>query len=435
MRNLLLPLLLLSALVSYAEETKRAQAAFALVKWTHSSGVEVYHYPIAGLPIIDLSIILDAGSVRASAGKEGISSLTASLLDAGTESMDENAFAERLAFTGAQIDADSDRDKMVISLRTLSDEKPKGDALALFAEMVRSPAFPEEVLQREAKRSIANLKQSLTEPGTIVQRRFRASLFAGHPYGRLATEESLAGITREDIVRHYVESLALSRMKFAFVGDIGREEADDIVSRITDGLAKGEPPPPLGDASEPAEAAVQHVAHPSAQSHIMIGQLGLKRNDPDYFKLHLGAEVLGGGMASRLFEEVRIKRGLAYSVYSHFSPTKARGEFVMSAQTSNERREEALSIMRETLARFLDEGPTEQELLRAKESWNKGFALRLDSNRKIMGYVEVIAYYGLPLDYPGYAQSEIAHISPEDVRDAFRRRIDMDRLVQVVVGA
>jgi len=431
-RRLLPPLIALAATAAHVAD---AAEGFKVERWTHPSGVDVFFYPVGELPILDVSVILDAGNARDPEGKEGLAALTANLLSAGAGDLDENAFAERLAFTGGFIGAESDRDKMVVSLRTLSDERPKEDALELLRLMLREPAFPEDALVRERDRSIASLKQSLTEPGTIVSRNFRTLMFGDHPYGRLVTEESIGAVSREDLVAKHRESMVLSRIKFAFVGDTTREEIDRIVGRITDGLDAGEPLAPLSDPSAPEGEATRKVEHPSAQSHIIIGHLGLKRGDPDYFALHLGAEVLGGGMASRLFEEVREKRGLAYSVYSYFNPTWARGEFVMNAQTSNERRDEALQVMRETFEKFIDEGPDEAELNRAKESWRKGFALRLDSNRKIMGYVEVIAFYGLPLDYPDYARGQVAQLSADDVKDAFRRRIRPDRLLQVVVGS
>ncbi len=417
------------------EPVERAEAAFEAQKWVHDAGVEIYFYPVPDLPIIDASIILDAGSARDPDGKEGLSELAATLLSAGTATLDEDEFAEQLAFTGADIDANVDRDKMIISIRTLSDTKPRKRAFELFRMMVREPVFPKDILEREVKRLVLGLKQSLTEPGPVVRRGFKSALFADHPYGKLITEDSLVSITQANVADLYTENFVRKRMKFAFVGDISREEINAMVDSLLDGLKAGTPASPIPDRNETPGGVTRRIKHPSVQSHIVIGALGLKRGDPDYFKLHLGAETLGGGMTSRLFREVREERGLAYSVSSHFNPTGARGEFVMSAQTSNEQADRTRQVMIDTLRRFIEEGPTEEELDRAKETWKKGFALRLDSNRKIMGYMEVIAHYGLPLNYPAYAASEIGRISAKDVQTAFRERISLDRLVEVVVGS
>lgn len=436
-RGLARTLALMSAHValSAAPTAQEAEAAFSAQRWTHDSGIEVYYYPVDDLPIVDASLILDTGSARDPAGKEGLASLAAGLASAGAGDLDENAIAEEIARIGAEFDVDVDRDMTVLSMRVLADAPLRDRAMGLLAMMVREPTFPEDVLGRRVTQRTARLRQSLTEPETIVRRNFRAALFGDHPYGKLVTEESLAAITRDDVTAHHRANTVRARMRLAVVGDVSREEADRIASLLTDGIPGGEPAAPIADPAAPAEPDALEVEHPSAQSHIMVGHLGLKRNDPDYFALQLGSEILGGGMTSRLFEEVREKRGLAYSVYSYFAPTGALGEFVMGAQTSREQAPEVRKIMVDTLRRLIEEGPDEQELANAKESWRKGFALRLDSNRRVMSYMEVIAHYGLPLDYPDHAAREIGKIGAEDVRDALRRRIDPSALSVVVVGA
>jgi zinc protease len=178
------------------------------------------------------------------------------------------------------------------------------------------------------------------------------------------------------------------------------------------------------------------IAHPATQAHIVIGQPGIRRKDPDYFPLWLGNYVLGGGgFSSRLSEEIRQKRGFAYSTYSYFNPLRQEGPFQIGLQTKKEQSEEALKVAREVLARFVADGPTQQELDNAKQNVIGGFPLRIDSNRKILGYLSIIGFYELPLNYLDEFPAKIEAVTLAEVKDAWRRRVRPDRMVTVVVGS
>jgi len=178
------------------------------------------------------------------------------------------------------------------------------------------------------------------------------------------------------------------------------------------------------------------IAHPATQSHILIGQPGITRDDPDYFPLYVGNYILGGGgFASRLIEEVRQKRGLVYSVYSYFLPLQQRGPFQIGLQTKREQADEALAVVRKTLNNFIAKGPTEDELKKAKQNIVGGFPLRLDSNKKILDYLTVIGYYRLPLTYLDDFSGKVERVTVAQIRDAFTRRIQPDNMATVVVGA
>jgi zinc protease len=174
---------------------------------------------------------------------------------------------------------------------------------------------------------------------------------------------------------------------------------------------------------------------PSSQTHIYIGQPGMARHDPDYFALYVGNHVLGGsGLVSILGEEVRNKRGLSYSVYSYFVPMRAPGPFLMSAQTKNDQATEALTVMRDTLRRYRLEGPTPEELDAAKRNITGGFPLDIASNRKIVQYIAMMGFYDYPLDWLDTLVPKVEAVTMEQVRDAFARRLQPDRLAAVVVG-
>jgi len=221
------------------------------------------------------------------------------------------------------------------------------------------------------------------------------------------------------------------------VGRITRAQAEEIAEELTRGLpeASGKEPelPPVDPL---AQAATRTVPHPAAQAHIVIGSPGVARADPDYIALYVGNFVLGGGgFVSRITEEVRQKRGLAYSASSYFYPLLRKGPFVISMQTRSDQAGEALKVARATLAAFMKNGPTAEELEGAKRNIVDGFPLRIDSNRKILGYLSVIGFYDLPLTYLDDFTHNIDKVTIAQIRDAFKRHIDPQAMATVIVGA
>ena len=177
------------------------------------------------------------------------------------------------------------------------------------------------------------------------------------------------------------------------------------------------------------------IPFPSTQAHVMIGQPGDKRGDKDYFPLYLGNHGLGGsGFTSRLMKEVRVKRGLSYSVYSYFIPMQENGPFMMGLQTKLSQTDEAIKVAREVLAKFQKEGPSEEELKASKLNIIGGFPLRTASNKDIIGYIAMIGFYGLPLDYLNTFTDTVAGINRDQVVDAFKRRVHPDKMLTVIVG-
>ncbi len=414
------------------------QAAFAGPKidfWTTSSGARVYFVENHALPILDVQVDFPAGSARDPEGMSGLASLVHSLLELGTEALDEMQIADKLADVGAQISGGVELDRASVSLRTLSAVDKRDAALAVYHAVLSSPRFPTEVLERERARKIAALKESLTRPGVIASRAFWASLYPGHVYGRAATPESLAAITSDDLEQFYRRHYRASSAVVTLVGDLNRSEAERIAQTLTAGLPSGKAtsrfePLPIPRSGE------QRLAHPAAQAHVLLGLPALKRGDPDFFALQVGNYTLGGGgFVSRLMREVREKRGFAYSVYSYFMPLEHRGPFQIGLQTKKEQADEALSVARDVLTGFLADGPTEEELVAAKQNLAGSFPLRLDSNRKILDHVAVIGFYDLPLDYLDTYVANVEKVTAEDVRAAFLRHVRLEHLVTVVVGS
>ena len=177
------------------------------------------------------------------------------------------------------------------------------------------------------------------------------------------------------------------------------------------------------------------VDHPAQQAHIQLGLPTLRRGDPDYFPLLVGNYILGGGgFVSRLMQEVREKRGYAYSVYSYFQPQRERGPFQIGLQTKREQARDALKVVEEVLAGFLANGPTEAELKAARRNLADGFPLRIDSNRKLIEYLSVIGFYGLPLDYIDASPRQVEAVTVADIRAAFARHVRPEHMVTVIVA-
>jgi zinc protease len=246
----------------------------------------------------------------------------------------------------------------------------------------------------------------------------------------------VAGLKRQDLAEFYQRHYARSRAVVAIMGDLSRAEAEALAETLTRDLPQGGAAALLPPVTSPEQARSERIPHPASQAHILLGTTGISRADPDYFPLWVGNYILGGGgFVSRLTEEVRQKRGYAYSVYSYFMPLKERGPFQIGLQTKKEQAADALEVVRTTLAEFIAKGPTDKELKAAKDNIIGGFPLRIDSNRKIHEYLAVIGFYGLPLSYLDEFPKNVEKVTAAQIRDAFRRRIDPGRMVTVVVGA
>jgi len=424
----------LTVLLSPLASFHAAAAGPDIQHWNTATGTRVYFVESHALPLVDIQVSFPAGSAFDPQDSAGVASLTRGLLDAGADGLDEQEIAERIADTGARIGGGADMDQATLSVRTLSSATERDAAIALAARLLAKPSFPAEVLERERARSIAGLREALTRPDTLAARRFMETIYGTHPYGRSTTVESLQRITREQLQTFHRTYYTASSAAVTVVGDVSRDQADAIAKRLTEGLPAGTPAAPLAQPQLPARAT-EHITHPSAQAHILLGMPGMSRDDPDYFPLLVGNYVLGGGgFVSRLTKEVREKRGFAYSVSSYFQPQRVAGPFEIGLQTRGSQAQEALQVTQAVLDEFVAKGPTAAELKAARDNIVNGFGLRLDSNRKILDHVAMIGFYQLPLDWLETYPKRVAAVTPEAVRDAFARRVRAENLVTVIAG-
>ena len=412
-----------------------AHAVLPIEHWTTSRGTRVYFVRADAIPMLDVNVDFDAGERHDPPGRPGVASMTAAMLARGVEGLDEAALAERFADPGASRGGGAGDDRASVSLRTLSSPRERDAAIGLLARIVSTPTFPGPLLERERERTIQGLRESLVRPESIAQRTFSSLLYPTHPYGAQITPESVAAIGRDDLVAFHRARYGAGSAVVSMIGAITRAEAQAIAERLTRDLPEGAPAPAL-PAVEAPPAVERRIAHPATQSHILVGAPAMARDDPDFFPLFVGNYVLGGGgFVSRLTTEVREKRGLSYSVYSYFAPMAQPGPFTVGLQTAKAQTDDALKVVRETLARYVADGPTEDELKAAKQNLVGGFALRIDTNRKILDNLANIGWYRLPLDYLERWTDRVEAVTVAQVRDAFRKAVRPDRMVTVVVGA
>lgn len=423
-----------------------ALAAIPITHWTQPSGARIYLVESPAIQMVDVKIDFDAGGRRDPAEKAGLASVTASqstlgvLAVKGQPALDENGLGEAWADLGASFGGNATSDRMSFSFRSLTfpDILPK--VIALAARQLGEPSFAPDIWERNRQRLVASIKEANTQPATLANRAFAKAVYGAHPYGFDVNEATLAKITVDDMKALYARAVLPCRAVVSIVGAVTRAQADAMVTELMSRAPAATPAdcaawPNVPEVASLTQAKDERIAFDSAQAHVLIGQPGYKRDDPDFFALTVGNYVLGGGdFVSRLTNEVREKRGLSYSVYSYFSPALHAGAFTIGLQTRPDQVNQALQVSREVLAKFVADGPTASELKAAKGFLIGGFALRIDTNAKLLDNVSNIAWNKLPLDYLDTWTKAVEKITLADVKAAFARKLQPANMVTVVVG-
>jgi len=423
-----------------------AFAALPIQTWRQPNGAQVFFVESRSIPMVDVQVDMDGGSRRDPAGKAGLASVSASLtsrgiLPSGNEpALDENQLGEAWADLGAGFGGDASSDRMSFGLRSLTDPALLQRAVTLASRQLGEPAFPPDIWNRDRQRIEAAIREADTKPATVASKAFQKLVYGSHPYGYEPAAATLDAISVDDIRSFYREHVLPCRAKVSIVGNLDRAQADALVTRLFSRLPQGTgtcpPLPPVAEVAPLAAPAVQAIPFQSAQAHVLIGQPGFKRSDPDYFPLLVGNYILGGsGLVSRLSTEVREKRGLTYSTYSYFSPGLHAGAFTVGLQTRPDQAAQAISVAKDVVAQFVASGPTADELKAAKDNLIGGFPLRIDSNRKLLDNIANIAWNNLPLDYLDTWTAQVAKVTAQDVRAAMARKVQPGRMVTVTVGA
>jgi len=377
--------------------------------------------------------------------QSGLAALTAAMLTRGISwqsgTLNEAQQADAIAELGASISASASGERTIVRARSLSKPELFNPLLQLLVASVSKPIFDQSILMREKQRVSSAIQEGDTKPEVVLQKRFRQAVFGNYPLARSSSIESIAAIQEGDLKRFHQDFYRQDRVIVNLVGNIDHAGAKQIAEQIIGALpAKGPTipvlPPLERSPIEPESQRVIRIPFQTQQTHIAMGMTAIPRDNPDYFPLLVGNYVLGGGgFVSRLVGEVRDKRGFAYSVFSYFQPGRDTGTFEAGLQTRNDQADQALKVLQETVARFIEDGPSEAELAAAKANLINGYPLRLDSNRKLLDNLSAITWNQLPLNTLDIWTQHVAAVRKDDVRNAFKRHLDMRRMISVLVGS
>lgn len=413
-----------------------ADAIPDIKKWQTVNGAKVLYVPSMGLPMVDIRVVFDAGSARDN-GISGLAALTNGLLAEGAGGQSAQELAESFESVGAEFENDSLRDMAIVGVRTLTEKEYLDKAVTTLTMLMTRPDFKQKEFERELARMKVAVDARKQSPASIAEEAFYRAVYGDHPYAEPSggTEESLERLSLDDIRAFYQQYYVAKNAVIVIVGAMDESQAREISNTLSTGLTAGEKPLPLPKVPHLTDEQIIHIEYPSKQSHIFVGQPGMRRGDEDYFALYIGNHPFGGsGFASRLVETIREQRGLAYSVYSYFSPMREDGPFMMGMQTRADQTDEAVSLLKSELVKYIKEGPGEQELKDSISNVTGSFPLDLDGNSKLLGYLAMIGFYDLPEDYLHTFIANVEAVSRKDIKEALKRRIDADKMVTVIVG-
>lgn len=427
--GLLVLCLVIASAAAHATEVKEV---------TTSGGLKAWLVEEHALPLIAIKVAFrDSGYAYDAPGKEGRSNMTAALLTEGAGGMDSRAFNEALENHAIQLNTGSDDDILSVTMETLSEHKDT--AFSYLGLVLTQPRFDEASIERTRRQSLSLLVQQEQEPGYQLTRKRQKLLFGDHPYAhaQLGLEHTIKTLNRDDLKDFAQRYLTKENVIISVVGDITPQELSTLLDRSLSGLpATYNPDAKVPDIAIPQGGAPEVIDFNIPQTMVSFAAPGLKRSDPDYFSAYVLNQILGGGgsLTSRLGVEIREKRGLSYSVYSYLNPMAHAATWEGGFATRNDQAGDAVNVLRDTLKRFVKEGPTEKELADAKRYLTGSFVLNLDSNSEIANFLTSMQLNHLGVDYLKRRNSLVEAITAKDVHDIAKRLIDPEKLTIVMIG-
>ena len=433
-KNIVL-LFFISSLLGICLQEQDIYAMPPVRKITLPNGLVVLHSEDHSLPFVTLELLIDAGSRRDPPEQEGLANLTAEGLLLGTSGHTVAVINEELDFMGASLSASSGRDYATLSLRVL--KKDLDRALSLFMEVLTQPAFPDDEIKREVVKTLAALQAEEDQPGEVAGKAFQKALFLTSPYGHpaIGTRESLPRMGRDAVFNFYKTYYYPNNCILAVVGDVSPEEVKQRLLPRFETMVPAEIPTESFNLTFAKDPETITINREITQANIIIGTAGISRDNPDFYAVSVMNYILGGGgFASRLTEEIRNKRGLAYSVESFFDTGKYPGSFQIVLQTKNLSASEAISLGRQQMELIQKEPVSDKEFEGAKKYLVGSFPLRLDTQSKLAAFLLQVQYYGLGLDYPEKYPSLIKSVTKDDILRVANKYLHPERSVLVVVA-
>jgi zinc protease len=413
----------------------RGLDAMTIERVISPSGIEAWLVEDHTLPVVSIRFAFPGGAALDPAGKMGLASLVASLLDEGAGPYDTASFQTRLEDLVTSLHFQAGRDQLSGSLRTL--KRHLGAVEELLRLALTAPRFDPSAIERVRSQTVAALAQQAESPRALAARLWMSDAFDDHPYGQNVdgTVAGLSAITVEDLRSFVGERLHRNGLVIGAVGDLNRDELAALVDRVFSGLPIGTGDVEVADVRPAEDGALLITRLPVPQSTVAFGQAGVKRDDPDWYAARLLNDIIGsGGFRGRLMKEIREKRGLAYGVSTGLVSFRHAALILGNVATENSRVAQSIALIRAEWRRMRDDGPTEAELDDAKSYLIGAFPLGLDSSEKIAALLVEMQMERLPIDFLGRRAALFSAVTHDEARRVARQLFDSDRLSFVVVG-
>lgn len=422
-----------SALVSLFTFT---HAALAMKIQTVKSpgGIEAWLVEEHGVPMMALKFAFLGGSAQDPAGKEGVANFITGMMDEGAGDLTSEAFQQRVEELAMRMSFEDGKDALYGNFETLTVNREK--AVDLLRLALTKPRFDKEAVDRIREQFQAGLVYAARDPDKVAGKEWSATAFAGHPYGRPAngTKETLTGITGGDLHAFVKKNFAKSNLKVVAVGDITAADLGKLLDTVFGALPEKADLVEIPQAKLPG-GSQRVISMNVPQSVAVFGLPAMARKDPDFMPAFVLNQILGGGgFASRLMEEVREKRGLAYSVYTYLQPLPKASIFAGGVATKNEAMAQSLDVIRAEFKRMAENGPTEAELNNAKSYLTGSYALRFDTNAKIAAQLLGLLQEEFGIDYVEKRNGLIDAVTMADVKRVAARLLKVDDLIVTIVG-
>jgi zinc protease len=410
-------------------------SAMNIQKIKSPGGIEAWLVEEHGVPLLSLRYAFDGGNSQDPAGKEGLANFITAMMDEGAGDIKSEDYQERMENIAMRMSYDDSKDSLYGSFETLTKNREK--AVELLKLSVQKPRFDTDAVERIKQQLIANIAYADKDPDKVAIREWYAQAFPNQPYGRSSsgTAETVSKITRDDLVDFHKRNFARDNLKVVAVGDINAAELGKLLDDVFGGLPAKADLTPVAT-TEPVKGGSQKIVEMGVPQSVAVFGLGaMPRKDPDFITAFVVNHILGGGgFSSKLMEEVREKRGLAYSVYTYLQPYQHASILVGSVATKNASMAESLKIIRGEMKKMADNGPSADDLQAAKDYLTGSYALRFDTNSKIASQLLGLMQEGFGPDYVENRNAMINGVTLADAKRVAARFLQPENLVVTIVG-
>jgi len=414
---------------------QQALAATEIQEVTSAGGITAWLVEEHALPFIVIKAAWEGGTLQDPSGKTGLGYMMAGLMNEGAGDLDSQAFQGELERLATNISFGASRDRLSLSFKTLTENRD--EALELLRLSLTDPRFDQDAIDRIRGQLKVAIMRDAESPDKIAADAWYATALAAHPYTRPSkgTLETIATLTRDDLVAHQARLLAKDNIKISVVGDIDPDTLRTLLDEVFGTLPETTPLPEVAQAEVNPLAQLEIIQRDMPQSVVVFGHAGIAREDEDFIPAYVMNYILGGGgFSSRLMTEVREKRGLAYSVATYLYPLRHAALFIGQVATENERVSESLDVIRGEISRLAADGVTDKELADAKTYLTGSYPLRFDTNDKIAGQLIAIQEADLGIDYITRRNGLIEDVTQEDIKRVAARLLGPDNLIVTIVG-